>query len=181
MSMQRVVVVGTSCTGKTTFAKRLAKSVGGRHIELDAIHFGPNWTEKPVDEFRELVEKATRPSHWVVDGNYRVTRDIVWTRADTLVWLNYSFSLVWLRALRRTFGRCVTRQELFSGNRESFRKALLSRESILLWTLQTYWKLRREYRVLCSNSVWSHLRVIEHCRPGDAVRFLENQRPLQDN
>jgi len=116
-----------------------------------------------------------------VDGNYQVIRDIVWRRADTLVWLNYSFVTVWLRGLNRTFHRCMTGQELYSGNREFFQKALLSRESILLWILQTHWKRRREYHVLLSKSEWSHLRVIEHRRPRDTDGFLARHGLTQRN
>src|SRR5688572_17726203 len=101
--LKRVVMVGTSCSGKTTFARDLAEKLKVHHIELDSINWGPNWTATPIEEFRSLVSAASEPNSWVLDGNYSSVRDIVWTRATTLIWLNYPFHVVARRALGRTF------------------------------------------------------------------------------
>ena len=69
--LSRVVVVGTSGAGKTTFARRLAGSLGVRHIELDALHWDSGWVPKGLDEFRQSVGEAVAQERWVVDGNYR--------------------------------------------------------------------------------------------------------------
>ena len=115
----RIVVVGTSGSGKTIFARQLAGILDYAHIELDALHWGPNWTARP--EFPELVRVAIIADNWVVDGNYRTVRDQVWARATAIVWLNYPFRVVFCRALARTVRRLVSRELLYSGNRESFR------------------------------------------------------------
>ena len=47
MDLRRVAVVGTSCAGKTTFAKALAAQLQAPHIELDALHHGPGWVPRP--------------------------------------------------------------------------------------------------------------------------------------
>ena len=49
--MARVVVIGTSCAGKTTFARALARILTFPHIELDALHWLPNWTENQSMSF----------------------------------------------------------------------------------------------------------------------------------
>ena len=87
--LKRVVVVGTSGAGKTTLAGELARVLGVSHVELDAYRHGPNWTETPDDIFREKISGALTGQDWVVDGNYSVARDIIWTRATTVVWLDY--------------------------------------------------------------------------------------------
>ena len=45
-------------------------------------------------------------------------RDIVWQRADTVVWFDLPFAVVMARTVRRTVRRVVTRQELWNGNKE---------------------------------------------------------------
>ena len=55
----RIAVVGTTCAGKTTVAKRLAERHGIPHVELDALHWGPGWSEPSAEEFRERVEEAS--------------------------------------------------------------------------------------------------------------------------
>jgi len=48
--MQRINVVGTSGSGKTTVARRAAEALGVPFVELDALHWEPGWQEAP-DEF----------------------------------------------------------------------------------------------------------------------------------
>jgi len=112
LSPQRVVVVGTSGCGKTVFARLLAQSLACPCVELDELYWGPQWTPKPDLEFRRRVEAAAHAPRWVADGNYGRVRDILWPRATTIVWLNYSLHRVLLRALRRTLGRLITRAAL---------------------------------------------------------------------
>ncbi len=171
--LRRVAVIGCSCAGKTTFARRLAAATGGSFVELDAIHWLPDWVERPNDEFREIVDEATTAERWVADGNYSYAQDIIWGRATAVVWLNYSFPLVLCRAFTRTIARSITGRELFSGNKESLRKAFLTRDSILLWVLTTYYPRRKRYREIFESGEYPHLRFIELRRSRDAGRFLK--------
>ena len=167
-AMERVIVVGTSCSGKTTLARQLSRALGAPHIELDAIHWKPGWQPRPAEEFRELVGEAVAGERWVIDGNYSASRDIVWGRATAIVWLNYPFRVVLWRALNRTTKRIISREELFSGNRETFRQSFLSRDSIILWAITTYRRRRREYRRILVDGVFPHLQVIELRKPAEA-------------
>jgi len=168
----RVVVIGTSCVGKTTFARSLARISNCPHIELDTLYWQPNWTPRPPEEFRNLVAQALSQDCWVTDGNYSVVRDLVWSRATTVIWLNYVFPLVLWRALTRTVRRVLTQEELFSGNRESLRMALFSRESILWWVLTTFRRRRKQYRELFDTRPSSRLVYVELRNPSEAQHFL---------
>ena len=112
-------MIGVSGSGKTTLARRIARTLDLPHIELDALYWEANWQAASRPAFRRRVQKATAGRAWVVDGNYSQSRDIVWSRATHLVWLDYSLPLVMRRVLWRTLRRLVTRQEMWSGNRES--------------------------------------------------------------
>jgi adenylate kinase family enzyme len=157
----RIIIVGTSCSGKTILAKRIANILGFPHIELDAIYWQPNWNPRSHEEFRALVSQTLAGDCWVVDGNYSVVRDIVWSRGTTLIWLNYSFPTVFARALRRTLRRAWDKEILFSGNRESFKTSFLSTDSILLWVLKTYWKQRKTYPKIFKEDRFLHLDIFE--------------------
>ena len=171
-SHQRIVVIGCSGSGKTTLARNIAARTGSLYIELDALHWGPNWTEVPDELMRERVRLAVQDERWTVDGNYRVVRDIVWPRATTIVWLDYPFALVAWRIFSRTLLRGIRRMELWNGNRESLRTAFLSRNSILLWMLQTHGKVRREYRAFLSRPPYAHLAVVHIQTPRQAREWL---------
>ena len=168
--LRRVVVIGTSSTGKTTFARRLASTLGSPHVELDALYWGPNWT--PRVTFREDVRQAAQQTRWVIDGNYSVVRDVVWPRATAIVWLDYSLARVFSRALRRTVGRVVSRERLYGGNRETIASAFFDRDGIPWYVLRTYGRRRREFPALLERPEYAHATAIRLRTPGAAERFL---------
>ncbi len=148
--MRRVVVFGTTGSGKSTIAARLAEQTGLRVIELDALFWGRDWQPAPVELFRHRVERETCEGGWIVVGNYGQVRDLVWQQADTLIWLDLPLSLVMWRLLRRTIRRVATREELWgTGNRESLRTAFFSRDSILLWAFRTHRRNRKRFALEC--------------------------------
>ena len=181
LDLRRIVVIGSSCSGKTTLAKQIADELGVQHIELDAIHWMPNWVQRPPKELRKLTAEAVAQDRWVVDGNYRMVRDIVWERATTVIWLDYSFPVVFYRALRRTLARSLTGQELYSGNRESLAKAFLSKESILLWVITTFHRSRREFQQIIRNDEFPSLKFVRLQSSRDSHRLIGSiQRRITD-
>lgn len=171
--MQRISVVGTSGSGKTTFARQLADKSGLLHVELDAIHWLPNWEELPRDEFRRRVEAALSGNSWTVDGNYSKVRDIVWGRADTVVWLDYPLHIVLWRVFWRIIRRAVTRENLWgTGNRETLFRHFFTRDSLLWWVLKTYRRRKREYPALLALPEYAHLRLVRLRSPKEADRWL---------
>ncbi|HEX6988301.1 MAG TPA: adenylate kinase [Bacillota bacterium] len=168
---RRILVIGTSGSGKTTMAARLSHLLGCRHIELDALYWGPQWTHPPLDDFRRRVTEAIGPDRWVVDGNYSMVRDILWRRADTIVWLDFTLPVIMGRLLRRTLRRVLSREELWNGNRQELFE-LFTRNSILWWALTTYRRRRREYPELFRRPEYRHLRVIRLRSPRAAASWL---------
>ncbi len=169
---QRIVVVGSSGSGKTTLARALAQQRAVPHIELDALNWEPNWTEAPVEVFRDRVTAALAGPTWVLDGNYSRVRDLTWGRADTVVWLDYALPRILWQLTRRTLHRAVTREEMWNGNRESLRNALLSRNSILLWMLTHYRSKRRRYEQALTDPQYAHLRIIRLRSPRATAQWL---------
>ena len=169
--LTRVVVVGTSCTGKTTLARTLSSQLDVPHIELDALHWGPNWTPRPLDEFQSRVETVIASPAWVIEGNYSTVRAAIWQRATTLVWLNYSFMRVYSQAVSRTIRRVLTQEELYSGNRESIRQ-IVDPDWIPWWVIRTFWLRRREYPALLQEPGAAHLQFLEFTGPKQTEHFL---------
>ena len=172
-------MIGISGAGKSTLARRLALLQGAAPIELDALYWGPHWTRRPLAAFRRDVEAAVQPDRWTVDGNYRTVRDLVWPRATCVVWLNLSLPRVFWHVLRRTLQRARTRQVLWSGNREDWRRAFCSRESILWWVLTMYRRRQREFAALKqaadAGPVWIELRT-----PRQVQAWLRRQERAGD-
>ena len=169
--LSRVVVVGTSCAGKTTLARRLAGVLGTEHVELDAVYWGPGWTPRP--DFVQTVQAIAERPRWVIDGNYSAVRDSIWRRSSAIVWLDYSFARVFSRALRRTARRIITRERLYEGdNRETVRSAFFAPDGIPWWVIRTHGKRRREYPELFKRPEYGHVAVIQLHGPAAAEGFL---------
>jgi adenylate kinase family enzyme len=173
---RRFAVVGTSGSGKTTLANRIAQYLEIPHVELDALFWTPGWVPVPQDQFCDRVAQALRGDAWATDGNYHAVRDIVWNRADTLVWLDYALPVVMGRIIWRTFRRVVAREALWNGNRETFAEAFLSRNSIVLYALRSYRRRRREYSELLSQPEHAHLNVVRLRSPRATRVWLETLR-----
>ncbi len=176
MTIKRVVVIGSTGAGKSTLAERLARRVGGDFVDLDVLHWGPNWSVPRVEDFRQRVATALAGECWVVAGNYSVTRDIVWGQADTLIWLDYPLPLILWRLLRRTVRRVFMREELWNGNREHLREQFASRNSLFYTAVTTYRSRRRKFTTALAQPEYGHLVVWRFRGPGELGRW---ERALQ--
>ena len=172
---KRIVVIGTTSSGKSTLAKQLADKFGLDFIELDALHWEPNWTEASDDVFRARVDEATRSECWVVAGNYHVVRDLIWPRAEVVIWLDYPLWTIFWQLTRRTFTRWWSRELLWGTNYENLwmHFKLWSDESLYHWLFKTYWRRKREYLILFSQLEHVHLKIIHLKSPKEAEKWLE--------
>ena len=170
--MRRISVVGNSGSGKTTVARTLAARLGVPYVELDAIFHQPNWTPLPADEFRRRVADAITGDGWVVDGNYSSVRDLIWERADTVVWLDLPRGVVMRRVAARTLRRLVSREELWNTNRERWRDLLDADSSIIAWAWTQHDKYRHRYEAAAKSPEYGHLHFIRLGSTADVDRFL---------
>jgi adenylate kinase family enzyme len=173
---QRFVVIGTTGSGKSTLAEQVAEKLGLDFIELDALNWGPDWTPAGDALLCARVEVATRSAGWAVAGNYSATRAVTWARAEAIIWLDYSFPVVFWRLLRRTWQRVSLREELWNGNRERLwtQLKLWSEESLFHWLFKTYWRRKREYPQLLSQPEYAHLHVFHFKSPEQTKAWLFN-------
>jgi len=173
---KRVVVVGVTSSGKSTLAEKLARRFGLDYIELDALHWEPNWQSATLEVFRARVAAATQAEKWIVAGNYRVARDLIWPRAEAVIWLDYPFWTVLRQLTWRTFHRWWTQELLWGTNRESLRDhfRFWSKDSLFNWLFQTYWRRKREYPMLLSQPEHQHLKLIRFRNPKETEEWLEN-------
>ncbi|MEV4176546.1 hypothetical protein [Nonomuraea sp. NPDC049709] len=174
--MRRVSVVGNTGSGKSTLARALAGRLGVPWLELDSIFHMPGWTPRPREEFRAEVERFTAADGWVVDGNYSAVRDLVWSRADTVVWIDLPRRTVMRRLLNRTLRRMATGAELWNGNKESFRFLLDKDESIIRYAWLKHAAYRARYREAAADPANAHLRFVRVASRADADRLTRTDR-----
>jgi adenylate kinase family enzyme len=171
----RVAVVGTSGSGKTTFAAALAAAMGAPHIDLDAVTWQPGWValhETDHDEFLRRCAAAMAAEAWVSCGNYITSRPPLLARATDLVWLDYPLHVVMPRVIRRSLTRAIGGEELWpgTGNREDFRR-WLDKGHPIRWAWDTHAERRAKYEALFASAAAAHLRThrLRHPREAEAV------------
>lgn len=173
---QHIVIVGTTSSGKSTLAETLANKFGYDFIELDALHWEPNWQGASLEIFRARVQTAIQAPGWIVAGNYHVVRDIIWAKAEVIIWLDYPLPIVFWQLTRRTFSRWWNQELLWGTNREDLwtHFKLWSEESLFHWLFKTYWKRKREYPLLFSMPEHQHLEIIHFKHPTETEKWLNN-------
>jgi adenylate kinase family enzyme len=175
-SPRRVVVVGPTGSGKTTLAADMAHILGVPHVEQDALFWEPGWKEAPLEVFRQRLAQALSRSAtagWVVDGNYsRQSRDLTWGQAEALVWLDYGLVTTWWRLLRRTLSRTASGEVLWGTNRETWRGAFFSRDSLFINAITSRRKQHATYPAALALPEYAHLCAVRLRSPAEGKRFL---------
>ena len=175
--MRRVSVVGNSGSGKTTLARTLADVLGVTHVELDALYHGPGWTEPTRADFQARVAAALDEATegWTACGNYSAVRtEVVWPRADTVVFLDLPKHLVMRRVVTRSVRRTITREELWNGNREPLRNLYRwdPDQSIIRWAWERHELYRQRFRAAATDPAFAHLEFVALRSPAEVADFV---------
>lgn len=117
------LIIGTSCSGKSTLSKKLAMKLKSPHYELDNYFWSNNWIAKPEKEFIELVQEIlNNNSNWIICGNYSNVRNLLWDKSTDIIWLDYPLYLVFFRAIKRSIIRIYKKEKVCNNNIEKFQK-----------------------------------------------------------
>lgn len=168
----RIVVIGSSGSGKSTFARRLAAACDLKRIELDALNWGPDWLNRAADDpadFGRRVDEATACERWVTDGNYRLAMQRTLPKATHLIWLDYSRWVIMPRVIRRSLLRAIDQRELWpdTGNTEQFRR-WLEKDHPIRWAWDTFERRRKQYELMFAEPRLAHLEKHRLRRPREA-------------
>ncbi|MEU3061464.1 adenylate kinase [Streptomyces subrutilus] len=174
--MRRVLVVGISGAGKSTMARALERRLGLPYHEMDALHFaGPGWAVNPA--FAADTRRLAGAECWVFDSlGYPAVRDLLWERADTIVWLDHPRHVVMRRVLLRSLRRSLTRERLFGGNREKWREWLRSDHPVW-WAWRQFGPRRAEILRRTTDPRFAPLVVVRLRSPRAADSWLGGRRP----
>jgi len=174
--MNKVIIIGSSGAGKTTLAKALSSKLNIPHTELDSIFHLKDWQPLDNDEFKARVGSITKESSWIICGNYfnKLGGENYLSKADTVIWCDYSFLLVFSRLLRRTLKRILTKQELWNENREGFIVNFFTKESVLLWMMREWNQQKQRYGKIFQENKLNDTQLIRLRSPAETVKFLDN-------
>ena len=172
---RRICVVGTTGCGKSTLAGSLAGRLHIPHIELDALYWKPGWKESDREMMHTRMKEVALTDAWIIDGNYSFLRDILWPRAEALVWLDYPLGLILWRLWWRTLKRTMKKELLWGTNTERLWAQFFSKDSLFLWAFKSYGRNKKNYTSLPSLPEYAHLKVYRLKSPRETeewVRYL---------
>jgi adenylate kinase family enzyme len=171
---KRIVIIGTTSSGKSTLAERLAERLDLACVDLDALHWEPGWQGAPLEVFRARVLEATKSGRWVVAGNYSSVRDLLWSQAEAVIWLDYSFGVIFGRLWKRTWRRWWHQELLWGTNRENMwnHLKLWSDDSLFKWLFKTYWRRKREFPEQLAQPEHKHLKLFRFKAPQETENWL---------
>ena len=171
---QRILILGRTGSGKTTLARALAVAIGVPHVELDALYFGPNFSTAPLPVLRDRTSAAIAGDRWVTDGNKSAVRDLVWPRADTVIWLDYPLVVSLWRLGKRALWRTSVLKAQAAGKDEKagVPRQFLSAAKGVLTALRSHKGQRREYPRMFAGPENQHLAVVRLRSPRATRRWL---------
>lgn len=169
--MLRIAIVGPSGSGKTTLGRWLGQHKGLPFADLDYFFWRPGWTESPIDAFRADVHRITQAERWIVAGNCAKARDLVWPRADTLIWLDLPLPAVMWRATTRALRQWWSAEPICNGNRQTLAHIVNGRDSLLGYTLRTFHARRREWPQALGLPEHASVSVIRLRSAGDVAAW----------
>jgi energy-coupling factor transporter ATP-binding protein EcfA2 len=170
----RILILGRTGSGKTTLARQLAAALDVPHVELDSLYFGPDFSTVPLDVLRERTAAAIAGDRWVTDGNKKAVRDLVWPRADTIIWLDYPLSVsLWRLGKRALWRTSVLRaQAAESGGKTGLPKKFLAGARGVFRALRSHRGQRREYPLMFAKPENQHLAVVRLRSPRATSHWL---------
>jgi adenylate kinase family enzyme len=118
--MQRVLVIGSGGSGKSTVAAQLGELTGLEVNHLDKFYWSPGWVKPAPDEWIKTVTELVARDSWIIDGNYSGTLELRMRQCDAIVFLDLPRVLCLWRIVKRFFlYRDGNRPDMAEGCRET--------------------------------------------------------------
>lgn len=119
--MRRILIVGSTSSGKSTLPRSLAERLDLPSVHLDAIFWSRGWVMRAERDFQDRLATELARDAWIIDGCYLSTRDQRLRRADTLIYLDFPTRICLWRVLKRIFtSHGKARQDVADGCPERF-------------------------------------------------------------
>ena len=114
--------------------------------------------------FRKRVSASVRDMRWVACGNHTSARDLVWARADTVIWLDYSTRLGFVRLMRRAMTQINSNLRAWLARQ---RAPLFGHDSLLLYAFRARQERKANFAALLAAHELGHLKVLRFRSPDE--------------
>jgi adenylate kinase family enzyme len=164
--MNKIVVVGVSASGKSTFSRKLAEETNLPLIFMDEIMWNPGWEYIGDEATVQRLDEESSKTEWIIEGYItKEARKFVFERADKIIYLDYSPWVASWRYLKRWWNHRVHPRPELEGSPEKFSFKFLK----LVWTKGEAISLNRFLKEVSDQS-----KIITFHSPKETESFLRS-------
>jgi adenylate kinase family enzyme len=175
---KRTIIFGSTGVGKTTMVKQIAEEFDLPVIDVDSLRREAGRSKSPEETFVRLITESIKGDTWIIDGSYTSVQDIVWPRAEAIVWLDFSFWVFLSRLIKRSLYRIFIRKKTekpIKGRNQPARE----RAQTYLRAIFTGKRRRQRYFATIYNSKNAHLHIIRLSSPEEVQLWLHQTKSDQ--
>lgn len=137
--MNKIIVLGNSGAGKSSFTALLAKKMNIEHLHLDKIVYKYSWDNPRFDDMKEEVDKLILKDSWIMDGNFLNNCKSRFEQCDTIFFLDINRFVCLYSVLKRN--------KKYKGKKRESRSDLCDEKitkSYLKWVFIDFYKTSRK-------------------------------------
>ncbi len=162
----KIVVLGVSASGKSTFARALAIKTQLPLIHMDAIMWKPNWEYAGDEETVRRIKEVSEQDSWIIEGYIdKTVRVDLFNKADAILYLDYPGWLSAWRYIKRCFKHRTNPRPELPGSPEKFNFNFLK----IVFTKGEVYKLEKLFK----EYDWDK-KIIRFKSPKEAKLLLES-------
>lgn len=137
--MKKIIVLGNSGSGKSTFTTILANKLHIDFLHLDPLVYKYSWDKPEYKEMEEKVEKLLLKDSWIIDGNFLYNAQSRFKECDSIVFLDLN-RFVCINSV-------IKRHKKYKGKHRDSRSDDCDERltlSYLKWVLKDFYKTSRK-------------------------------------
>jgi len=161
---KKIVVVGVSASGKSSFARELETKTNLPVIFMDSIMWKPGWNYIGDEETAKRLNEESAKSEWIIEGYIiKDAREFIFDRADTIIYLDYAPIVSSWRYIKRWWKHRKNPRPELEGSPEKFSFKFLK----LVWTKGETWSLDKFFTQMPNQN-----KIIKISSPREGDIFL---------
>ena len=136
--MNRILILGNSGSGKSTFASNLANILHIDYLHLDKLVYPISWDKPEHENMEKEVSEFVKNDSWIIDGNYLNHALVRFDLCDTIFFLDIN-RFVCLRSV-------IHRKNKYKGKQRESRSAKVDEKinaSFIKWVFIDFYRTSR--------------------------------------